>query len=348
MYSIAVAEPGSLAMVAIPVPQLGKYDVLVKTEIAGICNATDRKLIQGHFPGIGIDKYPLLLGHESAGRVEAIGDRVVSYAPGDRALGGMLFYPADSRYTSAWGANSEYTVIVDHEAMVKDKVADTAHGWGDRYMVMKKIPSDISLRDACMLYTWREVYSGIAFDFRLRKGEDVLLFGAGAVGLSFIKIAKLYGIGKVVCIDPVGWKRERAIAFGADDTFDVTDDLTTIIELKYGKFDVIVDAVGSETVINSALPLLSMGGRLCIYGVIAQPTMNFNNGRAPLNFTVIFHQLPTKQAVSDSHGILIDWIRKGMLKYEDFVTGEYQIENFKEAFETTTAPSTLKTLLLFH
>ena len=75
MQSLAVAQPNHLALVEVPRPDIGPYDALVKTEAVFICNATDRKLIEGHFPGIGADQYPLLLGHENVGIVVEKGDK---------------------------------------------------------------------------------------------------------------------------------------------------------------------------------------------------------------------------------------------------------------------------------
>ena len=56
MQSLAVAQPNHLALVEVPRPDIGPYDALVKTEAVFICNATDRKLIEWHFPGIGADQ----------------------------------------------------------------------------------------------------------------------------------------------------------------------------------------------------------------------------------------------------------------------------------------------------
>ena len=90
MLSVAVLEPGKVEIVDLPRPSPGPYEALVRNEIAFICNATDRKLLQGIFPGVGPDQYPLLLGHESVGIVEEVGGRVRSFRPGDRLVGGLL------------------------------------------------------------------------------------------------------------------------------------------------------------------------------------------------------------------------------------------------------------------
>ena len=72
MLSVAVLQPNKIDLVEIPEPEPGPYEARVKVEVSFICNATDRKLIEGHFPGV--EKYPLLLGHESVGIVDKIGE----------------------------------------------------------------------------------------------------------------------------------------------------------------------------------------------------------------------------------------------------------------------------------
>ena len=67
MYSVAVQKPDQLEIVEIPKPVPGPYQALIRSEAACLCNMTDRKLIEGHFPGV--EQYPLLLGHESVGIV---------------------------------------------------------------------------------------------------------------------------------------------------------------------------------------------------------------------------------------------------------------------------------------
>ncbi len=71
MRAVAVMKPGEVRMVEVPVPEPGPYQALVQTEVAVICNATDGKLVAGHFPGV--DRYPLLLGHEGTGIVRKVG-----------------------------------------------------------------------------------------------------------------------------------------------------------------------------------------------------------------------------------------------------------------------------------
>ena len=155
MRAVAVMKPGEVRVVEVGVPEPGPYQALVKTETAVLCNATDAKLVAGHFPGV--DRYPLLLGHEGTGIVQKVGARVRSFAPGDRAIGGLVFEVPGGAFASGWGGFCDYTLVNDHDAMVADGVADAAHGWLEVYEIQRSVDPDIPVPEAALLCTWREV-----------------------------------------------------------------------------------------------------------------------------------------------------------------------------------------------
>jgi len=104
---------------------------------------------------------------------------------------------------------SEYIIAVDNEAMEMDGVPDAEHGWDELFQIQRVVPENIPVQSAGLLCTWREVYAGFS-DFQLKQGDDIVVFGAGPVGLSFVKFAKLRGLGTVWSIDPVAQKRKKA------------------------------------------------------------------------------------------------------------------------------------------
>ncbi|MGB5846594.1 MAG: alcohol dehydrogenase catalytic domain-containing protein, partial [Anaerolineales bacterium] len=77
MLSVAVVKPDQVELVDIPIPTPGPYEARIRSEAACLCNATDRKLIEGHFPGV--EDYPLILGHETVGIVEQVGEKVRNF-----------------------------------------------------------------------------------------------------------------------------------------------------------------------------------------------------------------------------------------------------------------------------
>jgi threonine dehydrogenase-like Zn-dependent dehydrogenase len=340
--------PNRLEIVEIDKPIVGPYDVLVKTEAAFICNATDRKIIEGHFPGLGKENYPLLLGHESVGRVVETGDKVTSFKIGDRAIGGLLLDPPGDVYGSGWGGNSEYILMRDHQSMVDDGVADEAHGWNDSLQIMRTVPEDITLENAGLLCTWREVYAGMFTDFSLKAGDDILVFGAGPIGLSFIKFAKLSGLGEVVSVDPLHGKRKKALEMGADSVYAPDDPELKVLKEKRGRgFDAVIDAVGHEAIINQAISMVKMAGSVCVYGVVGPSSITLQKNLGPYNFNLLIHQWPTRCAEGAAQEPLIEWIRNGELDYRDFVTGTFSIKDIEKAVDVSKEVNSIKTMLIF-
>ena len=100
----------------IPMPEIGPYEALVRIDCCMICNGTDMEILRGQLPEAA--EYPLMLGHESAGHVIRIGEKVRSFQPGDQVIRACL--PSNARYASSWGSFSEYGVVLDYAAAAAD------------------------------------------------------------------------------------------------------------------------------------------------------------------------------------------------------------------------------------
>lgn len=119
MKSVIVPAPGKIEIREVETPVINAYQALVKTEMVALCNATDSKLIAGHFPGV--DTYPLALGHENAGIVVAVGEKVRNFKVGDRAIGGLISDFGAQGINSGWGGFSEYVVVNDFEVLKEEE-----------------------------------------------------------------------------------------------------------------------------------------------------------------------------------------------------------------------------------
>ena len=345
MRAVAVTEPSQVKVVDIAVPAPGPYQALVRTEAACLCNATDGKLVSGHFPGI--DTYPLILGHESAGIVQSVGEKVRAFKVGERAIGGLVFRFKEPGYAAGWGGFCEYTLINDHDAMVADGVADEKHGWFECYEIQRPVPADIPLAEAVMMCTWREVYAGFG-DFHLRAGDDILIFGAGPVGLSFAKFGKLLGLGSIAVVDPHTAKHAKALEMGACEVFTPDEVASASFMAKNGRrYHAVIDAVGSGAIINAALPLIRMAGSICVYGVIGAETISINKSAGPYNFNLYMHQWPTRFRESAAMEPLCEWIREGKLRAAEFITHEFKLEEINAALNAVKSGKVIKALLTY-
>ncbi len=345
MRAVAVIAPGKVEVVDLPEPAPGPYQARVKTEAAVLCNATDGKLVAGHFPGV--EDYPLILGHEGAGIVDAVGEKVRNFKVGDRAIGGLLFEFGDPQYASGWGGFCDYTLANAHDAMVADGVADAEHGWFECYEIQRAVAPDIGVEAAALLCTWREVYGGFG-DFNLQQGDDILVCGAGPVGRSFLAFGKLLGLGYIGMVDPLEHKREKALAMGADAVFAPDDArLEKLADERPGPLDAVIDAVGRPAIVNAALPLIKMGGTIGVYGVIAESSITVEKSRGPYNFNLTMHQWPTRSRERAAQEPLCEWIREGKISTDDFLTHEFPVEKIGDALDAVASGQVIKALLRF-
>ena len=342
MKTIAVTKPNKVEIIEVAKPKPGPYQALVKNKVAAICNATDRKLIEGHFPGV--NQYPLVLGHEGVGIVEEVGAKVRNFKIGDHAIGGMLGDYGDPNIHCGWGGFCEYVLVHDHDAMVADGTADEAHGWFESCEIQRPVDKDIPLAEAALLCTWREVLAGFG-DFHLKAGDEILIFGAGPVGLSFTKFAKLLGLKWVGVVEPNKLRHAKIVEMGADQVF-LPEDVPSLKQ-KRGPLDAVIDAVGDETIVNLSLPLIKLGGSICIYGVLANDTIPLDKSLAPYNFNLFVHQWPTRFRERAAQGTLCDWIREGKLKADEFVTHVFPFEQINDALAESKKGTVIKCLLTY-
>lgn len=344
MKSVIVTTPGKIEIQDVPKPTPSAYQALVRTEMVAICNATDSKLIAGHFPGE--DKYPMALGHENVGIVEAVGDKVRNFKVGDRVIGGLLADFGGCDIHSGWGGFSEYVLAHDHDAMVADGVADAEHGWFESCEIQNAVPAGVEPEEAVISCTWREVL-GAFKDFNLKPGNKVIIFGSGPVGLSFVKLGKAFGLGQIDVVDMLPEKLELAKKMGADNVY--TSDVAAGEEFirKNGRtYDNVIDAVGLPVIVSNALPLVKMSGDICVYGVMTKnPTLDMD--KAPLNFDLHVHRWPTRSEERAAMITLAKWINEGKLSAKDFISHRFKIEQFDEAFEAVKQGKVIKTVLTF-
>ena len=108
-----------------------------------------------------------------------------------------------------------------------------------------------------------------------------------------------------------------------------------------------IDAVGRESIANAALSLIGMGGSICIYGVLAEPSITIHKHQGPYNFNLFVHQWPTRSRERAAMEPLCAWVRQGKLRAADFITHEFPVERIAEAIEAVRGGEALKVLLRY-
>ncbi len=326
MKSYVVYEDQSCKIEEMPMPKYGEYDCLVKVESCGVCNGTDMKIIHGKFKGI--DQYPVVLGHEGVGRVVEKGAKVTNFEIGDLVL---MPYWSDvpEGYSSGWGTYSEYNIVTDAFAMEANGLIPDEFAYGQR-----KLPSDFDPVSSAMIITFREVLSTMK-RFGLEANKNLVVLGLGPVGLSFVHFSKLMGMGTVVAIDIDDKKLEMAKDRGADFVINSKeqDIVTEVKKIFPNGVDYALDAVGVVDFINTALEIIVPDGKVCVYGISERMNVNVDWSKCPYNWTLHFHQFPSKKAESEAHDQIVNWIKKGVLDPKDYVSHVFDFKDIDKAFD---------------
>lgn len=339
MKSLAVTKDLKLEVVEIPYPDLWDDCVITKTLSCGVCNGTDGKIIHGEFKGVDI--YPVLLGHEAMGEVVEVGKNVKQWKVGDIVTLPFLEMDPDgtyqgTEYRSAWSAYSQYTVARDWMAMAElGKGPGTKAFEGMEYVYTQKIlPHDIDPVYGAMVCVLREVLAA-SRHFGVSAGDNVVVFGLGSVGLTFVKMAKLLGARCVIAVGNKELQRAEALHVSADHYINMKEEdvVAEVRKVLPGGADIVIDAVGVNDITNTSMSLVRDEGKIGVYGISSHLGMELSWAKAPYNWILDFFQWPNKVQEADAHDQVVSWLRMGLLDLHDYVSHVVPFENILDAFE---------------
>jgi len=274
-----------------PVPeQPGPGEAIVRVEMAGICG-TDVHLWKGELPV----PLPVILGHESAGTLEAVGEglerdwRGQPLKPGDRVtwassiVCGECFYCRVKRQPTRCLARRAYGI-----SYCCDQPPHLRGGYAE-YIALRAGSSIFRLPDS--LETVSLVGAGCALTTAIHGlercpvswGDVVVVQGTGPVGLAALAVARQSGAGKIIAIGGPAHRVELANSFGADEVVDIASGeveqrRTQVIEMTggYGA-DVVIECVGHPEAVNEGIELCRDGGKFLVLGQYANAgSISFN------------------------------------------------------------------------
>lgn len=262
MKAAVVTEGYNLEVWDIPEPEPGDYEVLCRITYGSTCAGTDLRLLCGGHPNPV--SYPAVLGHESVGRVIAVGKEVKNFKEGDLITRvGMPPVP-ELGLGVCWGGFSEYGIAKDHWEMRKN--GEEKSLW-DKNRVNQVVWREIEEKDAPLIITMRETLSYYR-RLGIPDGSNLLVIGSGANSLAFVRYGALCGCQVIA----VGSKKRKTLfeKAGAAVYLDYKEEnlKERLYEIAGGAIplDGIIDGVGSSEILNEFLGMLKKDGSVGIYG----------------------------------------------------------------------------------
>jgi L-iditol 2-dehydrogenase len=243
---------------AVPDPQAG--EVRLRPLAAGICG-TDAHILQGDFPAT----CPVVLGHEVAGIVDAVGADVRGLAEGDLVTVQPNTFCGICRYCR-----------MGREHLCLNLRAYGVHmngGFSEAMVVsartVYRLPAGIDGRVGCLAEPLACCVHGMD-RLTAQSGATVLVIGAGLIGLMLTRLARLAGAASIIVSEPQESRRRSALEFGADYVVDPRQGGEQQLAVTHRQgFDVVIDAVGSTSTFEQAIDAAARGGTILVFGVAA-------------------------------------------------------------------------------
>lgn len=344
-------QPWSVEEIEIGDPR--KDEVKIQMEAAGMCRS-DHHLVTGDIPMAG---FPVLGGHEGAGIVTEVGPGVDDFAPGDHVV--LAFIPSCGKCPSCQ-AGMRNLCDLGAGLLAGESVTDgsfriqargqnvypmTLLGTFSPYMVVHRssvvkidpsVPFEVACLVGCGVTTG---YGSAVRTADVRPGDDVAILGLGGVGMAALQGAVSAGARYVFAVEPVEWKRDQALKFGATHVYpDINAALMGIAEVTYGLMaQKVIITVGKldGADVDSYLTITAKGGT-CVLTAIG----SLVDTQVTLNLAMLTLLQKNIQGTIFGGGNphydipkLLSMYKAGKLNLDDMVTTAYKLEQINDGYQ---------------
>jgi 2-desacetyl-2-hydroxyethyl bacteriochlorophyllide A dehydrogenase len=262
MKAGSISAPHYVKVIDAPEPSMGADDVLIRVRAAGICG-TDVHILKGEYEA----RYPLIPGHEFSGEVAAVGANVVRFHPGDRVTADPNI-PCSRCYFCQRNEPNQCERL--------GAVGVTRDGAFAEYVSVPEsnvFPiHNLSYSAAALIEPLACVVWGLKM-VEIQPGDSVLIFGAGPMGCLLVQAVRCAGAARIVAVDTTAWRLELAESLGATETVIAGDDAARqLAALEPRGFDIVIDATGIPTVIESLFSFAKPRAKIWLFGVAPNGT----------------------------------------------------------------------------
>ncbi|MDF3311155.1 NDMA-dependent alcohol dehydrogenase [Rhodococcus sp. T2V] len=341
-------------------------EVQVRLAASGLCHSEE------HISSSPVASFPVLGGHEGAGVVTKIGPGVKGIAEGDHVV--LAFTPACGTCPPC-AAGKQNLCDLGANLMTGVSIADGSYrvhtldgrnvapmcllGTFAPYVTVHqasviKIEKDIPLDKAALLGCGVPTGWGSATDVgNTRPGETVVVMGIGGIGINAVQGAAAAGARFVVAVDPIEFKRTKALEFGATHAFaNMEEAAAALPDLTWGRLaDLVVITVGviHGEHIQEALTLTGKGGRVVVTGMgdYAEDDVKLNMSELTLLQKSVHGAIFGGSSPRAQVPKLLNLYRSGRLKLDELITTEYRLEDVNQGFEDMRAGLNLRGVIRY-
>ena len=360
--------PWSIEEIELDPPKAG--EVLVKLAASGLCHS-DEHIVTGDLAGAAVPP-PAIGGHEGAGVVLEVGPGVTALAPGDHVVFG--FIPAcgrcmscvtghsnvcDNAITLATGMQMGDNTSRHHTLDGLDLGLMCLLGTFAEHTVVNeascvKIEPDWPLDKACLLGCGVVTGWGSAvYAADVQPGDYVAVVGIGGIGANAVQGARMAGARAIAAIDPVEFKREKAMQFGATHTYSsIEEALGKLDESTWGRgFDKVIMTmgVGDGAALGQAFWLGAKRSKIVVTNI--HPTHE-QSIQIPASMLTLFE----KQIIGSLFGSgnirkdiprLMEMYTMGQLNLDDLITKTYTLDQINEGYDAMRAGENIRGVIIF-
>lgn len=321
-----------------PVPECGPDDIIIKTEACGIC-AGDLKCMHGaeRFWGNGEKpswvKPPFIPGHEFLGHIVQLGDRVTGWSIGDRVTADQIVPCGNCKFCKS----GRYWMCQPHATFGFQSENNGGMAEYVRYpktAVVHRVPDTLELEKALLIEPY--ACSKHCVDrAQIRNDDIVVISGAGTLGLGMITYARRQNPEKLIVLDMLDARLEKAKEFGADIVLNPgkVDVVQAVMDLTedYG-CDIYIEATGHPSSVQQGLDMIRKLGRFVEFSVFGAPaTIDWSTIGDGKELDVLGSHLSPY-----CFPYVIEHIANGDLKTDGVVSKICTLDQWEEAFDYAT------------
>jgi 2-desacetyl-2-hydroxyethyl bacteriochlorophyllide A dehydrogenase len=311
---LVVETPGDLGLRELPPPAPAAREVVVRPAYCGLCG-TDLELRAGDVDPAFV-RYPVVLGHEWAGVVEAVGDGVATLEPGMRVVAEGII-PCGECASCRTGATN---VCVTYDEIGFTRPGGAADQVVVPARLVHRLADEVPLRTAALTEPTAVVLTGLE-RLRLRPGQRVLVVGDGTIALLAVLLAALWSPAEIAV---AGRRAEQeALATGLGATSFTTGDPGS-------GFDVAIEAAGSTHALATAVRAARRGGQVLAFGL--PPTSSTLSLPGDLLVNNDLTLAGSFGYTSGAWGRVVELLNAGRIEPGRLITHVFPLDDWEAAF----------------